>query len=1203
MSLATMTETPAAAVATYTIRFERISLKEGLSQGTVNTILQDDLGYMWFGTEDGLNRYDGYHFTVYKNDPEDPLTLADNFISSIYEDESGDLWIGTRSGLDRFDRDTGTFTHYQHDPDDLMSLGGVWVSVIYEDLSGRLWVGTISGLDLLDRDTNSFSHYVSDPEESKSLSNEYVRAIHEDQEGEFWVGTNGGLNLFDQTTGTFIRYLHDPLDQNSLSDDKITSLFEDREGNLWIGTEEGGLNLFDTSTQTFTSYQHNPDDPRSLTHNRVRSIFEDDTGRLWIGTQNGLDQFDRDQNLFIHYRHDPGDLYSLSSNSIWSIYQDRTGVLWFGTYGGGLSRYNRSTDRFILYQHQPDLPNSLSDDMVWSIYQDRNEALWIGTLNGGLNRLDRDSDTFTIYENNPNDPSTISSNDVRSIKGDHNGDLWVGTNGGGLNLFDPRTDSFRHFVNDPDNPSSLSENRVTVILEDRSGKLWVGTRSGGLNRYDSASGTFTRFQYDPTDPTSLSDDRVWSLHEDSSGQLWVGTLGGVNVFDPDRNHFTRFIHDPDNPNSLNNNAIFSIYEDETGMIWIGTWGSGLDRYDPVTQTFTHFTEKNGLPNDVIYGIEADLDGFLWLSTNKGLSKFDPRKDTFQNYDVSDGLQDNEFNVGAHFRSHRGELFFGGIKGFNAFFPDRIMGNPHPPPIVITSFAISNRVERTNLIPGEQIQLPYTDNSISFEFAALDYYAPDKNQYAYKLDGFDDDWVIAGTRRYASYTNLRGGDYIFQVKGSNSDGVWNEEGITVPIIITPAIWDTWWFRGILFMVLVAGVIAGDRLRVRSIEARRRELEDQVRKRTSELEALYHAEEKMHHHLQLDQVLQTMVDLAVNNFQADKSSVLVWDEETERLVVKVARGFSTDAMSNLVFPREEGSIGYLAVSGEPVYIENVLTDHHLSEDQAEIRRVLVSEGIQSFMHLPIEIDGEIFGIFNISFSNPHTFREDEQRLFLSLTQRAALAIENAQLYQQAQEFAIVEERQRLARDLHDAVTQTLFSASLISEVLPRIWEKDPDHGRRRLEVLHELCRGALAEMRTLLIELRPTAIADGEMIDLLRQLAESITGRARVPVKVEVDGDRVLPPEVKVALYRITQEALNNIVKHADASQATINLRYRGTGVELEVSDDGCGFEMGKVSPDHFGLGIMQERAEAIGADLQVESQVNRGTSLRVIWHEM
>jgi signal transduction histidine kinase/ligand-binding sensor domain-containing protein len=1186
-----------------TIRFERVSVEDGLSQNAVLAIWQDQRGFMWFGTEDGLNKYDGYQFTVYKHDPDDDSTLSDNFISTIYEDRSGDLWVGTRSGLDRFDRTSGTFVHYQHDPGDPQSLGGTWVVTIYEDREGTLWVGTEDGgLDQLDRATSTFTHHRHAPDDSKTLSDNTVREIYEDHSGDLWVGTQGGLNRLDRKTGTFTRYQHDPGDSRSLSDDKISAILEDREGVLWIGTEGGGLDQFDHSSQNFVHHRHDPDDPRSLSHDRVRAVFEDSTGRLWVGTQDGLDLFDRERSQFVHYRHNASDLHSLSSNAVWSIHEDRTGVLWFGTYGGGLSKYNRTTDQFTLYQHNPDLPNSLSDDMVWSIYEDRDGALWIGTFNGGLNKLDRESGTFTAYRHDPEAPTGLSSDDVRAILEDREGVLWVGTNGGGLDQFDPRTETFAHYRHDPKDPGSLSEDRVTVLHEDRLGNLWIGTRSGGLNHFDRATGTFVRYQHDEGDSFSLSDDRVWALYGDSTGALWVGTLGGISLWNAGGDQFTRYLHDPDDPQSLSNDGVFSFHEDPSGMMWIGTWGGGLDRFDRATRTFTHYTEKDGLANDVIYGIEADSGGFLWLSTNKGLSRFDPRTETFQNYDVSDGLQDNEFNVGAHFKSDSGEMFFGGIRGFNAFYPEQVTPNPHVPPIVVTAFSKFNEVVRTDLSPNEHIQLSYKDDFISFEFAALDYTAPEKNQYAYMLEGQDEDWVSAGTRRHADYTNLRGGDYVFRVKGSNDDGVWNEEGVVVYLTVTPSIWETWWFRGIVLLVLVGGVIGGYRLRVRSVEARSQKLETQVRertreieRRTQELEALYRADEEMLRYLKLDRVLQALVDVAVGILQADKGSLMVWDAEEDGLVVRAARGFSPETMARMSFALGEGVVGRVAASGEPIVVEDVSTDPRVAE------RITEPEGIRSFMHVPIKVGGQVFGVFNLSYAQPRAFGDDEQRLFIALAQRAALAIENAQLYEQAQELAVVQERQRLARDLHDAVTQTLFSASLIAEVLPRIWERNPDEGRRRLEEVRQLTRGALAEMRTLLLELRPAALAEAGLGDLLRQLAEAVTGRARVPVAVEVRGEcSHMMPDVKVALYRIAQEALNNVARHAGASQARVSLCCGPGRVELRISDDGRGFDVDSIPPDHLGVGIMHERAEAIGAALTIGSEVERGTEVVVVY---
>lgn len=1185
---------------TTSVRFERITVEQGLSQNAVLTILQDQYGFMWFGTEDGLNKHDGYTFSIYEHDTEDMSSLSDNLVSKIYEDREGNLWVGTKNGLDRFDRKTETFSHFQHNPDDSSSLGGSWVVSIYEDSAGRFWVGTDDGgIAEFDRATGSFTNHQHDPENPLTVSSNSVRTIYEDRNGNLWVGTHGGLNQFDPNTGHFVRYQHDPKVPTSLSDDRVSAILEDSAGVLWIGTEGGGLNQFDSSSQTFLQYKNNPDDPNSLSHDRVRALFIDQRGRMWVGTQNGLDNFDSQQGRFRHYRHDPSDPYSLSSNSIWSIYEDKTGVLWFGTYGGGISKLSGARNKFGLYHHQPDDPNSLSDNMVWSLFEDQESSLWIGTFNGGLNKLNRETGDFTHYKHDPNEPSSLSSNDVRTILADHTGALWIGTSGA-LDLFIPQSETFKHYRLDPDDPKS-PENRVIVLLEDSAGDLWVGTRSAGLNLFDRETGAFIRYSHDPDDPGSLSDNRVWSLHESRSGEIWVGTLGGINVLNKERTRFTKYIHDPQDPNSLSNDSIFSIHEDPSGAVWIGTWGGGLERFDPETQKFNHYTEKEGLPNNVIYGIEADYDGHLWLSTNLGLSKFDPQTETFHNFDISDGLQDNEFNVGAHFKSKTGELFFGGIRGFNAFFPEYISDNPHIPPIVITNFAKFNQTIRTNLFDNEHIDLSYKDNFISFEFAALDYSVPEKNQYAYMMEGQDEGWVDSGTRRYASYTNLKGGKYTFRVKGSNNDGIWNEEGVSLRITVTPPFWETWWFIGIIVVVVTGSVIAGVRFRVRSIEARSQELENlvdertqEIEQRTRELETLYRADEELYRHLQVDEVLQSLVDIAVDILKADKSALFVWDERGEKLFVRAARGFKPETLSKMVFAPDEGIISIVAATGEPIIVE----DTH--QDSRVATRITEPEGIRSVMHFPIKIGGQVYGVFSADYSQPRGFGEDEQRLFSALAQRAASAIQNAQLYEAAQELAVVKERSRLARDLHDAVTQTLFSASLIAEVLPRIWERDTEQGQQRLAELRELTRGALAEMRTLLLELRPTALIEADLGELLRQLAESITGRARVPVNVKIQGECELPPDVKVAIYRIAQEALNNVAKHSMADTVEVNLHCEPGRIEMQIIDDGQGFNPSETSAESLGLGIMRERAEVIDAQLNIMSEIGEGTTIEVLW---
>jgi ligand-binding sensor domain-containing protein/signal transduction histidine kinase len=1184
------------------VKFEHISVEHGLSQSSVNCILQDSGGFIWFGTDNGLNKYDGYSFTVYKSDPARAHSLSYNTVTSVVEDQQGALWVGTQHGLNRFDRETGRFIHYQADPENRHSLISSEIMALLEDRSGVLWVGTGDGLDRFDRETDRFVHYQADPDNPDSLRDDRITAIYEDRAGVLWVGTWGGLAWWDRETERFTHYQFAPKDATRLGHNAVQSISEDQAGGLWIGTGGSGFYRLDRETGRFSQYFVTPGDVEGLAYNSVESVYEDQAGVLWIGTGGGgLYQFDREEGRLISYQMDPHDANSLSSNYITSIYEGQTGVLWIGTWGGGINKLDRGKERFTLYQTDPRDPNSLSHNRVLALYEDREGILWIGTDGGGLDGFDRERGVFTRYRHDPSDPDSLSNNYVASICQDRDGDLWIGTWGGGLDRFDRENGRFIHYEVDPSDPYSLSSDVIMSVHQDREGVLWIGT-SEGLERLDRKN---ARFIHHP----GLR-QAVWSIYEDREGVLWFGTDYGLGKYDREDGRLLRYRADSQDSNSLSHNAVYAIHQDQNGVLWIGT-REGLNKFDPATEIFVHYREKDGLPSDLIYGILEDDRGYLWLSTTGGLSRFDPRTETFKNYDVSDGLQGYEFTR-AHYRCQSGEMFFGGINGFNAFHPDLVTDNPFIPPVVLTSltqdgvsiFDVGRAVESV-----EQAAIHWPNN-FEFEFAALSYRQPERNQYAYMLEGFDKDWNYAGTRRFGKYTNLPGGTFKLRIKGSNNDGVWNEEGVSIEITVVPPFWATWWFRGIALLALVGSAIGGYRLRVRRIETRSDELETQVRERTyeieqrrQELEALYRADVELYRYLDLDRVLQALVDIAVDILQADKSSVLVWDKEQERLVMRIARGFSSEAMARLSFAQGKGVVGRVAASGAPAIVEDVLADPRREDESPEVVQAVLSEGIRSSMHLPIKIGGELFGVFSVSFTEPRAFDKDEQRLFMALAQRAALAIENVRLYEQTQEMAVVEERNRLARDLHDAVTQTLFSASLIAETLPALWESDQDEGRQLLEDLRRLSRGALAEMRTLLLELRPTVLTEADLGHLLRQLGEAITGRRDVPVTVVVKGQYDLPDDVHVALYRIAQEALNNVVKHARAGQVTMSLRYLPCtegAVELRVSDDGCGFDPSDVPPGCLGLSIMRERVQTIGATLAVESEVGRGTEIVVVW---
>jgi len=807
------------------LTFTHLSIEDGLSQNAVWNILQDRLGFIWIGTQDGLNRYDGYEFKVYRNDPDDTTGLSDNDITALYEDRSGTLWVGTKSGgLNQFDRTTGHFVHYLHDPNDPHSLSHNNVLTIYEDQSGLLWIGTRGGgLNRFNRDTEQFAPYQHDPDNPNSLSHDTVSSIAEDQSGFLWIATQGGgLNRFDPRsnqvdTGDFVRYRHDPNNPNSLSDDRVWSIYFDSAGILWLGTEKGGLNRFDPHTSeggAFTHYRHDPLEATSISHNQIRAITEDAAGDLWLGTfGGGLNKFDRETEVFLTYRHNPDDPGSLSHNSVGSVYFDRAGTLWVGTVGKGINLFDPHTQQFVHIRTKPGNPNSLSYDFVMGVYEDSEGILWLGTVGGGVNAYDRKTGIFTHYKADPDAPGSINANRVWTITEDQAGTLWMGTYGGGLNKFDRETQTFTHYTHDPENPNSLSYNIIIwTVYTDRQGIIWIGTYGGGLDAFDPATETFTHYTANRDDPESLSHNVIKALFEDQSGTLWVGTDNGLNRFDRETHTFTHYRANPDNPRSLSNDRIKAIQQDRTGALWIGT-GSGLNRLNRTNDTFTHYYEKDGLPNDVIYGILEDNNGNLWLSTNRGLSRFNPRTETFKNYDVRDGLQGNEFNAGAFYKSARGEMFFGGVHGVSAFYPEHIHNNPYVPPVVLTDFQIFNKSvsigENSPLSKAvseiEDIVLSYKDTVFSFEFAALNYIIPEKNRYAYIMEGIDKEWVYPEDRRFATYTNLDPGHYTFRVKGANNDGVWNETGVSIQLTMIPPWWQTWWAYMFYIFVILAFIL--------------------------------------------------------------------------------------------------------------------------------------------------------------------------------------------------------------------------------------------------------------------------------------------------------------------------------------------------------------------------------------------------------------
>lgn len=802
---------------TGTVKFDRISLENGLSQSTVNAIAQDGLGFLWFGTQDGLNRYDGYGITVFKHNARDPRSVSDNGIWSIVRDHDGDLWIGTmRGGLSRYFIRTGTFQHYRYSPTDPGTISEDNVTSVFQDSRGAIWAGTLtSGLNRLDPLSGRVHRFRFDPADSTSLADNSVWAIAEDSTGTLWIATWGGLCRFvpppggadpARGNGMFVRYKHSPSSPSSPAGNNVRTLMVDRHGMIWIGTWGRGLDRLDPRTGIFSHYAHVANNPRSLASNLILSLHEDRSGAIWVGTNDaGLDLLDPRSGTARHFVPDASSPLALNNGIISALFEDNAGALWIGTAAGGVNRFDRMKNRFDHERDNVNDPNDLSGKDVWALLEDHDGVLWIGTYGNGLNRYDRRSGTFTHYVHTPGAPRSLSSNYVISLCETRSGTLYCGTEGGGLNRFDPRTGGFSAYRHDPRDANSIAQDEVTVMIEDRRGALWIGTNGSGLDRLEPATGHITHFPPDEKDPHALPAGSILALLEDRAGALWVGMYGGgVARLDPLTGGITRHIFDPSKTTGINNNTVLSLYEDPAGILWIGTYGGGLNRFDRQANAWQWVTEQQGLPNDVIYGIMPDARGNLWLPTNKGLARYTPATGAVRAFDMTDGLQGNEFNQGSYHQTPRGEFFLGGINGFNAFFPDSITDNHVIPPVYLTTFRVFDKEASlpTALAVTRSVDLNYDRNFLSFEFVALNYTSPAKNRYAYMLEGLDGDWIDAGTRRYVSYTNLEPGTYVLRVRGSNNDGVWNTAGTSLTITIVPPYWKTWWFQ-----LLAIGTVAG------------------------------------------------------------------------------------------------------------------------------------------------------------------------------------------------------------------------------------------------------------------------------------------------------------------------------------------------------------------------------------------------------------